>query len=664
MTSSESEEHVPSTSRKRSRKSNSGEDAAGVKKARGRPRVDTQDATAADRRRTQIRLAQRAYRQRKETTISSLQNQSTQLHSIIEQMNKTFLRLSQSALKSGWLQLNPALAQEFKLVTETFTILIKTASEVQYEVDEDGGAGEQAPDQTDAQKPSKPEAEPQHIGWGYSIIPDATSRVSASESQRIHTQPQPDNYLSYLAGAHGKQRTNTASLVRLRHFTVGDVLDQSRYSQASSLRQKPSNDTTQEQLQLPFGLVDLLSQQQAPFTPPNPHIYSTHIPTPDVTPPVTRLSTPPLQLPSISTKTLPPVTTFSFEETSFSRRLTRAGLEKGFLLLSNADARPVALNYVFKLSLPYLSVEQLRTRSRTIMMRGLDEDLDWWDTPFLHMGGAGTHYPRRDATGRIIQMKNGWTVRQIGPKEKKHTRLQNTADGRVEELNGVDLSGFEGEWFDSHDVQGYLEEQYACKLDPNSSFSECLVDADDDKDTATPSSLPQHQQQQYDTSIRRPPDEDFLPSLAHTATHSSTNSSASITTPGNPYNLPDTAPFGLDMSFDTAPTPNYASDFPKLTNYDISFDQTLGLDLAPGFDYGFSGSTVFHMGNMDLGLDLMGEGAESLPVVRQKKKKSAWVEVSKLVEEIIKHGVCLGRAPGFRREDVDAAVQLALVHSL
>lgn len=45
--SSESDEHAQQL-RKRSRRSNSGEDAAGGKKARGRPRVDTQDATAAD----------------------------------------------------------------------------------------------------------------------------------------------------------------------------------------------------------------------------------------------------------------------------------------------------------------------------------------------------------------------------------------------------------------------------------------------------------------------------------------------------------------------------------------------------------------------------------------------------------------------------------------
>lgn len=46
MTSSESEEHAQQ-SRKRSRTSSSGDNGSG-KKTRGRPRVDTQDATAAD----------------------------------------------------------------------------------------------------------------------------------------------------------------------------------------------------------------------------------------------------------------------------------------------------------------------------------------------------------------------------------------------------------------------------------------------------------------------------------------------------------------------------------------------------------------------------------------------------------------------------------------
>jgi hypothetical protein len=44
-------------------------------------------------------------------------------------MNKTFLRFNEAALKSGLLQLNAGLARELKHATETFTALIKTASE-------------------------------------------------------------------------------------------------------------------------------------------------------------------------------------------------------------------------------------------------------------------------------------------------------------------------------------------------------------------------------------------------------------------------------------------------------------------------------------------------------------------------------------------------------
>jgi hypothetical protein len=59
---------------------------------------------------------------------------------------------------------------------------------------------------------------------------------------------------------------------------------------------------------------------------------------------------------------------------------------------------------------------------------------------------------------------------------------------------------------------------------------------------------------------------------------------------------------------------------------DLSFDQTLGLDLAPGYDYGFPMDSGFG-GNMSLGLDFMGE-VELMP---RKKKKVAWMEVNKMI---------------------------------
>ena len=89
-------------------------------------------------------------------------------------MNKTFLRLNASTVKSGLLQLNPALAREFKLVTDTFSGLVQTASEGQYEGDEDGDAAEPV---LDGQKAPEAESEAQHIGWGYSDMSKTAAKV-------------------------------------------------------------------------------------------------------------------------------------------------------------------------------------------------------------------------------------------------------------------------------------------------------------------------------------------------------------------------------------------------------------------------------------------------------------------------------------------------------
>jgi hypothetical protein len=120
----------------------------------------------------------------------------------------------------------------------------------------------------------------------------------------------------------------------------------------------------------------------------------------------------------------------------------------------------------------------------------------------------------------------------------------------------------------------------------------------------------------------------------HPANHSS--HSDTIAPQTKDYNLPD-APFGLDMSFSSSNISTFAdnsahNDFPRFPDIDLSFDQTLGLDLAPGFGYGFPTNSALGIG-ISLGLDMMGaHEAEVLPVVRQKRKKMAWLEVNKLLD--------------------------------
>lgn len=86
-------------------------------KKRGRPRVERQDESAADvslqvsrscthtnlsqRRRTQIRKAQRAYRQRKESTLEELRRRVADLSNVMERMNKVFVDCSDRLAGSG-----------------------------------------------------------------------------------------------------------------------------------------------------------------------------------------------------------------------------------------------------------------------------------------------------------------------------------------------------------------------------------------------------------------------------------------------------------------------------------------------------------------------------------------------------------------------------------
>ncbi|KAF2127972.1 hypothetical protein P153DRAFT_319132 [Dothidotthia symphoricarpi CBS 119687] len=638
MTSSDSEEQA--RPRKRSRAGISKNETVEGKKMRGRPRVDAQDATAADRRRTQIRLAQRAYRQRKETTIASLQQQTTQLHAIIQHMNKTFVHLNESAQNSGLLQSSSALTQEFKHVSETFANLGKTASESYHEGGEEDQS-EPAAEQSHHVQGSRVEeysyvpTKEDHVdmGWGYSAV--TTQPLQKYTPPQSHIQ-QPDHHFQPSNSYNGVSNTaEQSTLVRRRQFTACEGLDQP-VSIHTTPYQQPVPSASSQQQQSPFGLVDRLSPTSARYTPPIPYEHPVIFPTPMI--PHLQLETPTLQMSpnSLTTKTLSPIQSHAYDETSFARQLLRATLESAFRLLTyEGSIRPMAMNHVFKLSLYFFNLDNLRTRFRDLLSRSINEELDWWEAPFLHLGGAGTHYPRRDAGGNIISMRNSWTIRQIGPMEKRMVRVESVADGQWEDIDGVDLSGFEGEWFDAYDVQGYLEERWGCRIDPKSSFAECWVEEEEDD---APTSSP-HSGLSYGDGRR----ESDSPSLSQGST--STRSSNQQQDPE--FRVPD-APFGLDMPFATGPMSSFPNESLKPVNLDLSYDQTLGLDLAPSYDFGGH--------NLDANMSRMND-SEQFPVIRQKKKKMAWIEVPMFISKMISQCVCLGRAPGFRRKAIDVAMR-------
>lgn len=535
-------------------------------------------------------------------------------------MNKTFLQVNDSVVQSGTLHLNIGLAAQLKQANETFANLVKLANERALDSDEEefGDAAPAKKTNIDVASTAA-QAEPSQLitppkkeqPWGFLSKAQTTEHLQSGAAAS-----QPPSYLEHISSASYSlpDPRSQSSVVRRNLFSVGEVLDQSR-SMSAPYQLQPTDEQAQQQEQqqqqqqqsqpLPFGLVDLPSREQSPFVPP--YIFPVNVPAigAELPPPhhQTLKAAYYSGASTLATRTLSPGYTYSYDEITFARRLMRATLEAGFLLLSNPDIPPAMLNYIYKLSLPYLTLDEIRTRFKTILSRGVNEDLDWYATPFLHLGGAGTHYQRRDAQGKPIPMKNTWTIRQIGPLDRRMIRVESVADGQIQDLEGIDLIGFEGEWFDAYDVQGYLEEQWNCRIDPKSSFAECLVE---------------------DENAVSSDNETESPSLSR----GSTAGISDTATPPIPPTFGSFEPsYGLDMSFNNAPTPNYLPAPPKHNLLDLSFDQTLGLDLAPAFGMGFTGDS----GYSTLGLSVMDE-AEQLPVVKQKPKKVAWVDVQKLIE--------------------------------
>ena len=134
------------------------------------------------RRRTQIRLAQRAYRQRKETTISGLNQRVTKLESAIEEMNKAFSAFDDKMTTSGILARNPAFARELKRARDRFVELTNSIAV-------EAGSGEEEEEQEQEPGPSsgtiparsvRPPGTGSQPGLTVSQIPQSSSHQAVS----------------------------------------------------------------------------------------------------------------------------------------------------------------------------------------------------------------------------------------------------------------------------------------------------------------------------------------------------------------------------------------------------------------------------------------------------------------------------------------------------
>ena len=155
---------------------------------------------------------------------------------------------------------------------------------------------------------------------------------------------------------------------------------------------------------------------------------------------------------------------YSYNETSFVRRLMRSSLEAAFMVVLNPT--PQDTERLFTYAFCFIGKPQLLTYFKAVLDRTTKENLELWSVPLFHVGNAGLHYPR-DGIDASSPAPAWWAQPgPIGPLPPRQgpTKVPNSATPS----DLVNFTGVSGEWFDSNDVEQYLRTR-GLELDARSS---------------------------------------------------------------------------------------------------------------------------------------------------------------------------------------------------
>lgn len=604
------------------------------KKSRGRPRVDTQDETAADRRRTQIRLAQRAYRHRKETTITGLKQQVSGLQATIEQMNSAFLALHDNLMDSGAMSGHGALSTHLKSVMDQFDQLATDAT-----VEEDDDINSPPTKAVSKQKPKPSKA-------------GGTAAV-------LNTSP----YRSV-----GDLDSDADELPLTTMENANDPL----YAYDDASWNDANTDVMQFHVHLPEAQVDLEAITQSNSlhleTKTNvPHSLSSSVPSSGG------------------------FYTYSFQETTFGRRLQRLCLERAFRHLTSPSTSPSYITRTFRFTFCFSNRQRMLSRFQAMLKRKAGEALENFDVPFFQIGGAGTHFPRRDQHGRIVMPPNmhgperavnapGFNVSSEAWSMRRRTVDTPRSERSVQDL--LEHLGYGGLWLDSHDVDEYLKAK-GIFLDGTSSFIEVdpqvlMLDMELPTNEASPSTM-NSSPLRTPSPLGPPATINLLYPVEQPFTQQSPDDmfSSFLDTTNNSdlavrehmasfekdlRSLPSAQQVTHVQSAQvwpwTEPAPAFSASN-GLYNYDT--------DTTTTPDYTTTGNmrAPYNTSN-DLDRTAATEGVQGARTVVDRLLQHGapvTIDVERLLERLVDGGACLGRAPGFRKELVDHAVVMSLAEA-
>jgi len=416
-------------------------------------------------------------------------------------MSKAFLSFNDSAMSSGILQVRPELARQLKATTEQFISLSRSANRGS----DDEHSGSEVDSLDDPHSSRR-----------------VQSGIMESRSYRINVDdrsPSPE-------AAHHQQDMLPLGYVQLSDDSPGSIspnmVDAAMMDIAGI--SGVSRDIVPATSSV-LGFDSLLQAAGVPYDKMQPRDFGSQVFNVDS---MELPTTPdPTDLSALHNTTLPneiaPSYTYSFQETRFAKRLHRATLERGFHLLSTAHLRPAAFSHVFRFSLLYNTRDALLSRFKFKLSLPPDAPLEYYNTPFIHLGGAGLHYSKRKVTNSYLIKQGPMMPGMRSPKARLEAADPST--GAQPYDIELDLREYEGEWYDAIDVEGFLEEK-GVRIEDIGSFAEAVI-SDESAATSAPSPV---------SNVFSPPSlsEASITGSSSTVAAATTTTATSVTSPQTP----------------------------------------------------------------------------------------------------------------------------------
>lgn len=529
------------------------------------------------RRRTQIRLAQRAYRLRKETTITSLKQQTATLTSIINDMHAAFFEFSNKVTAA---ESNAGLATELAETQRIFVQLKERALAI---------GEEDAIDSPEKNVKAESEASPgSHTSDGQSPS-KKLKRCSLDDLPTIST-----------AAERGVPSV-------WGYEMIYEGSDNSSTQDKTDVQMAASDDENQPTADF---WTELSNSMQMDIDLQTPRALGNPMQTQGV-----------LALSNFPSQSDPGVgirspSSFAWQESSFARQLQRATLEAGVRLIQRRFLAPERFNKKFQMCLPFGDSDHILSKIKATLLRDQSEPLDWTDHPMRHLGGAGTHYTRRGESGDNSPANAPMPATgALGPSEL--AELMNSANESNNDGRTLNIAGFEGEWFDAKDVEGYLE-QKGIHFEPGSCFA--VMD------------------------------------------------SASILTNGGKPSPTGPSLDSLDYFSMTQGVSNRISRQSSRKDERNTQTQLLPWDAISMGALGPPTSILMGTDDMPSGVSQEGFAATDKVLIDVQKLVRGEIEYTlapfgttlMAAAELVKYATCIGRSPGYRRRDVDKAFKVAV----